>query len=233
MEIGNFISVAKPAETFYQKETFCESLFRQGGPYWHLCTPGTNQEIIFSSREEMIAGMNLLAIIAIEFNIKIFTLCLMNNHIHLILACDEEVGYQFFKAYKNKLLRYMHSIGRDIDLKDFNLNKMIPIDTLEQLRHEIVYVNRNGYAANRNHNPFSYPWGAGCLYFNKLCKYWTGAPYSRLSYDEKRKVLHGRYREVDRDLLLNDGMILPASYCFIKEGEKFFRDNWHYFPRFK
>jgi len=226
---GNIFSASKTAESFSQKELFCESLFKKGKQFWHLCTPGTNQEIIFSSKEEMIVGMNLLAITAIEFGITIYTECLMNNHIHIILSCDESTGYLFFRTFKQRLLRYIHSIGSEVGLNNFEVKQLIPIDNLEQLRQEIVYVNRNGYVANHNHNPFSYPWGSGCLYYNNLCRLWNGIPFNELPYEMKRKMIHGRNRKLDPKILVNDGMILPASYCSVREGEMFFRDNWHYF----
>jgi len=230
MKHGDTLMTAKPAEQFYQKELYCEQRFREGGPYWHLCTPGTEQEIIFSSREEMIAGMNLLAITATEFKIKIYTECLMNNHLHILLECEEAVGLEFFKCFKKRLSRLLTDMGKVVDLKHFNVEGLIPVDSLEDMRKEIVYVNRNGYAANRNHNPFTYPWGSGCLYFNDVCGLWRGISFKELTYREKQRLIHTRLKHPDLNLTVNEeGLILPASYCFVKDGELFFRDNWHYF----
>lgn len=229
MENGSSVFTVTPTVPFYQKENFCERFFSESGPYWHLCTPGMNQEIIFSNREEMVAGMNLLAVTAVEFPMVIFTECLMNNHLHMILSCEEEVGYRFFKVFRRRLARFLHSNGSCVDLENFYVDRMIPIDSLDQMRQEVVYVNRNGYVANRNCNPFSYPWGAGCLYFNSLCTYWTGVSVNDMSSREQRHLLRGRPRVFNRQLSMKDGMILPSSYCSVKDGERFFRDSWHYF----
>lgn len=45
-------------------------------------------------------------------------------------------------------------MGKAVDWKKFEA-QILRIETLKDLRNEIIYVNRNAYVANRNYTPFS------------------------------------------------------------------------------
>lgn len=219
-------------KNFKEIELECELRFRRNAQYWHLFTDGNSAEIIFRSREEFIIGMNLLGISKCYFpELKIFTFCLMNNHIHIILSGSREDCTSLFENFRTRLQRYFSRNDEKTRLKGFKCS-LFPIDNLQSLRNEIVYVNRNGYLVNPDCTPFSYRWGANMFIFNALASviYGDCTPYGKLSFRDKRNICRSNTIEIPGDdLRIFDGMILPSSFCETKEAESFYRDAHHYF----
>ena len=217
------------AGSFWDLERDCEFKFNQESPFWHLYTDGRKSDIIFSSKEDMIVGMNLIAISALSFTkIKIYTFELMNNHVHVILMGPRGECEKFFALFKSKLARFFARNGRVVNLVDFNCN-MIEITTLQALRNEIVYANRNGFVAIPSCTPYSYPWGAGPFFFNPLLSKLKTVDFGSLTVRARRSICRSNDIDLPYDLKVCDGVILPSSYCFIAEAEGFFRNAHHYF----
>lgn len=218
---------SKP-QSFASQETRCETTFNHGGPYWHLCTPGQFTEIIFEKTDDYKFIMNAVAIIAATLNIHILTFEIMSNHVHFILECEADLGLVFFEMLKRRLQRYLTRSGRFVNLADFKVDP-IPIDNLDTLRIEIVYVNRNGYLVHPEHTPFSYPWGSGYLFFNQCLPVDAMTPYSKLSDLKKRQVCKGRALALPDNYLVYGDIISPLCFCSIEKGKALFRDAHHYF----
>ena len=217
------------AGSFWDLERDCEFKFSQESPFWHLYTDGRKTDMIFSSKNDMVVGMNLMAISALAFpNIKVYTFELMNNHVHIILKGPRDDCERFFALFKSKLARFFSRNGRTVNLRDFNCN-MIEIATLQALRNEIVYTNRNGFVAIPSCTPYSYPWGAGAFFFNPFLSELRSVDFGSLSVREKRAVCHSNKIDLPDDLKVCDGVIMPSSYCCISEAEGFFRNAHHYF----
>lgn len=220
-----------PGNSFSEKERICEFIFnnavREIGPFWHICTPGDFQEIVFTKQEDFIFGVNNMAISAIESGIMIVTDSVMDNHIHSLAAGTAERCITFVKSFKNRLARFLAAEGRFLDLSGFCCTDPILVEDLNMARNEIVYINRNGYVASSFHTPFSYPWGAGSSYFNSSMN--SGTPYRDLPYREKRRITNSRIMDLPSGYSVSNGMILPSSYANVRLGESFFRDAHHYF----
>ncbi len=128
-----------------RNDEVCEFDFRSKGPYWHIYTPGDLTEIIFTSPEDFIVGMNLMAVCVAMFpHLRIITFTLMNNHFHIILAGSREDALSFFALYRKRLKRFLAGKERYPDLSAL-VPDAFEIPDLQALRNEIVYVNRNGY----------------------------------------------------------------------------------------
>ena len=217
------------AATYRDKESLCESAFNADGPYWHMFTNGNLQTILFTDPVDMKVAMNLFAVSVVRTGLKVYTFELMNNHIHVIFAGSREAGVEMFRYFKVKLERYFSWQKRVVDLKDFRPD-FIRIETLQSLRNEIVYVNRNGYLAHPEHTPFSYPWGANPYYYSPYIKRSVAIPYSNLTVSQKRGICRSNEVNLNNEyLMVCDGMILPSTYCHISEGESFYRSAHHYF----
>ena len=214
--------------TYRQKERQCEATFSLNGPFWHLCTPGQQTEILCESDTDYKFFVTLLAIAAALTGVKIIAFEVMSNHIHVILSGQEANCRELFRYFKDKLKRYYSQSGRYKDLSGFTC-ELIPIDTLEMMRAEIPYTNRNAYVACDNYTPFTYPWGSGSLYFNPFVTSIIGVPYNSLTNREQREVCQGRVIELPEKYEVLNGMILPQSFCAYKLGEGMFRDAHHYF----
>ena len=218
------------AVSFRNMELNCEYVFRKYQHYWHLYTDGRVVDIIFRDQKEMKVGMNIMGVCCLYFpDVKVFTFELMNNHLHMVVSgeCDRCKG--LFSMFKSRLWKFFSRNGRTIDLSRFEC-KMIAVTSLQSLRNEIIYVNRNGYVARPDCTPFSYPWGAGAYFFNPFLKMLPSVSYDELSVREKRKVCHSNdVNLVANDVRVWDGMILPSSFCDIAAAESFFRSAHHYF----
>jgi hypothetical protein len=222
-------SIAKRPVSFSEKESLCEFHFREGGPFWHLTTPGRFQEIIFITGEDFRFGMSSTAICAAETGITIYAHTIMGNHVHDIAGGSREDCLRYMSRRKERLKRYLKLQGRYVDLSAFVCDP-IPITSLKMLRNEIVYVHRNGYVVHPGQTPFSYPWGTGPYYFNPFALEDEGVPFSSLTHIVRRKdIFHGREAELPEGYRFRNGFIYPPSYCKITEGERMFRDAHQYF----
>lgn len=224
-------------------ESACESAFRRNGPFWHLYTSGETMEIIFAGVADFLFGITLLGICAAAFpRCRILTFALMNNHLHVILAGSREDVLDFFQLYKKRLQRYISTGGRDCSLRRFEAD-VFCIPDVKALRNEIVYVNRNGYVVHPDATPYSYWWSAGVFYFNPLARILPVVPFTSLTLRQRREMCHCREVSLpDRYSVLTvyppvlaqggvAGMLNPADFCALSEGEAYFRDAHHYFAR--
>ncbi len=217
------------ALSFSEKERICEDTFINNGPYWHLFTDGTQMQNIFRNDEEFKDGMwSLASALHLQSEVRLLTFELMSNHIHLILSGPEEKCLELFDLFRTRIRTLFARSERAIDWKPFRMN-ILPIETLQALRNEIIYVNRNAFVANPSHTPDSYPWGGGCAYFSSWIKFISASPLGRLTVNTQRKLLHTRDVAPFSSLLEIGSMPFIPSFCDIKLGESFFRDARSYF----
>ena len=90
--------------------------------YYHFCTNGLLKNIIFSSDEDYIYGMNAIAICKSKYvDVKILAFCIMNNHVHFIFDCTKDEGESFMRYYKLLLGVYLkknYGAERNLDGAD-------------------------------------------------------------------------------------------------------------------
>lgn len=215
--------------TFVEKEIKCEKLFDTMGPFWHIYTDGNVMADIFHSEEERTEGLIVLAVCAMLFRkAELITFALMNNHVHLIMRGSRNDCLEFFEIFKKRLKRLVQRWGRPVDWSKFEAQS-IRIDTLRDLRNEIIYVNRNGYVANRDYTPFSYPWAGGWAYFSPVIDMLPIKSVREVGYTRVRELTH--YRDVDAVAALRfvgDVPFIP-SFCRVDLGQGMFQDARSYF----
>lgn len=222
------MATTNSSKSFAQNEQACEHLFAKGGPYWHLYTSGNQTEILFTSDPDFKFAVTALAISLTTCDVTLITDIIMDNHIHLIAEGSQSACIGLFEDFKKRLKRYFGDNGRLVNFQGFSCN-ILPITTLDSIRNEIVYTNRNGYVAFSQHTPFSYPWGSCSLYFNHFSTKQVGIPFNELPYREKRMLCHSRMLELPPSYKVLDGMIMPVSYSQFQKGQLFFRNAHHYF----
>ena len=59
------------------------------GKIFHITVKGINSEYIFDNNEDKTEYLKLLHEKKININIKILAYCIMNNHAHILLKCEE------------------------------------------------------------------------------------------------------------------------------------------------
>ena len=207
-------------KTFSEKERFCEATFASLGPYWHAYTNGKETPLLFRSDEDFVFVMNVVALAASLFpGVVIIAFEVMDNHFHFVLSGTESEIMVFWRFIRKKLSR-LFPLLRDLELH------LKSIDDLQAMRNNIVYTHRNGYVVRPDCTPFSYLWGSGRYYFQKIpCTERCG----RIKVEELRRMFKGRAPVLHPDWGVLDGHISPASFCAVGFGESLFRDAHHYF----
>lgn len=173
--------------------------------------------------------MTIIAICAHDCpGVRIITFELMSNHVHFVLCGEEEACRCFFALFKKRWNHYLHFRKIVVDLSGF-IEKTIPILTLESLRNQIAYTNRNNYVVDPSYTPFSYPYGSGNCYFLPVNQNRADSRFGLLTIRQKRALIHSHQIDYPADYAIIDGYLSPASYCAISFGEAIFRDARHYF----
>lgn len=207
-------------------EAYCESRFLQGGPYWHIYTPGVETPVLFGVKEDYIFMMNLICQSAVATDgMEIIVFEVMSNHLHIVVSGEESFARMFFAFLDKRLRRCAKSLTCKEIPSSFEA-RYKEIDSLHSLRNTIVYGNRNGFVTDRNYTPFTYPWGTGKYYFNGAD---FGGVNTNLNVNEMRRMFRGRAAIFPDTYQVNDGYILPSSYCNLELGMSLFRDAHHYF----
>lgn len=226
---------AQRERSFSEKESRCRRVFewtvQKYGGIWHLCTPGEHQPVIFKDNDYAFA-MTLVAMCAYDCpEVQIITFELMSNHVHFVICGSREGVVDFFALFKKRLVRYFSSSGKRVELSHFDCKEPIAIESLESLRNQIGYTNRNNYVVDPDQTPFTYPYGANSYYFNRVFKTRKDFIFSDLTERAKRELLHTKQVSYPGNYIIVDGFFSPASYCRLDIGEGVFRDARHYFNK--
>ncbi len=217
------------ALSFSEKERVCECIFIDNGPYWHVYTDGTKMQNVFCNEEDFKIGMwCLAAALHLCKSVRAITFELMGNHVHLILAGQKEDCIKVFGLFVERLRQAFPKRQRIIDWSKLKM-EILHIESLQALRNEIIYVNRNAFVANPAYTPDSYPWGGGCAYFCPWLKHLATTPLGELPILTQRTLLHTKKIAPLADLRIIDSMPFIPSFCDIKLGESMFRDARSYF----
>ena len=215
--------------SFIDKEAYCQFLFDQEGPYWHIATPGNFTQIIFTCADDFRYGMSQLGIGTANCGIKTFAFQVMTNHLHSISSArSSQQCLDLLEYLAGRLKRYSSAKGRPLDLSKF-VCEPLPITSLQSLRNNIVYTHRNKYVVDSSQTPFSYAWGSGILYFGLDIESIKSVKYNELSTREQRLLTNSRTIQLPDNYTVRDGCITPESFCDWKTGRSFFRDAHQYF----
>ena len=217
------------ALSFSEKERICESIFINNGPYWHVYTDGTKMQNILCNDEDFKTGMwCLAAAVHLCDGVQMLTFELMGNHAHLILAGQHEACIKAFDLFEVRLKKAFPKKERAIDWSQFKMD-ILPIESLQALRNEIIYANRNAFVANPAYTPDSYPWGGGCAYFSPWLQHLKTTPFGELPILTQRALLHTKKIAPFANLREINSMPFIPSFCNITLGESMFRDARSYF----
>ena len=214
---------------FAYKERECEKIFDANGPFWHLYTDGSVMVDLFGCDEDFREGMIALAVCAVLFGeAELVTFELMNNHVHLVMRGSKAACLEFFEMFKVRLRYWSQRTGRPVDWSRFEV-QILAIDTLRDLRNEILYAHRNAYVASRVYTPFSYPWGGGWAYFNPVVERLAVSGLSDIGARKMRELTH--FRDVHRlaELKFDGDLPYIPSFCRIDVGQGVFQDARSYF----
>ena len=182
---------------FRERENFCLRTFEMNGPYWHLFTSGKETPQIFKKKEDFGFAMNVIAQTALKYNeIKILTFELMGNHLHILAEGPKEQVLASFSFIRKRLGRGLKDCFPNSLPKGF-APSLKEVTSLEAMRNTIVYINRNGFVADANHTPYSYPWGAGSYFFGLLHSHDT--TFQDTTTTQRFNMFHRRIQDIPPD----------------------------------
>lgn len=150
---------------------------------YHFITNGWKEGMLFHTLGQYAYGMTLIGLITLKFNLHIFSFSLMSNHIHIVLEGTGRACVEAFNYLRQKISRRLVRDGYPPVPDDYWF-KLVPIESDQQLRMEIIYVDRNAFEWQIC-IPSGYPWGSAYLQYSRIGKMITGTRADELS---KRKL---------------------------------------------
>lgn len=186
----------------------------------HVYSDGNAVNSLFDTREEKIAAMNIIAILAYSFNVRILVQQVMTTHVHLIVSGEAVEREGFARELKRRLMLWAswkkHSVHSGILVGNDEIR------TERELMNKFMYVYRNAIAAGYPGMPWDYIGGPGNIFFidhNQV----NGKPVSELSKTERREMLHSKKIPPEGWLHNDEGLVLPHSYVDWRRVEMLFR----------
>ena len=188
---------------------------------FHICSDGTRVSVLFELPEDKVYAMNLIAILAYRYHIRVYCAVVMDTHFHLVAQGNAE-DIEAFKIQMKRLLKmYFHSSGRDYLLEDGIWIEYEPIHDDIELMQKIIYDFRNPMDAGYPYLPEDYPWGVGRLFFHPAPGE-QGKRIGDLTARYRRELFQTRL-EIPEDWRVDEsGMILPRCYVDVDAVHKLF-----------
>ena len=188
--------------------------------YYHAASKGLEADVLFSSAEQFIAGMNRVAfcLLSVE-GVIVFAFVLMDNHVHFILYGTYEDCMKFMAQYKRLTEIWLGHNSPGQKDKEWSYDCwMIP--NKEKLQEKICYVLRNPLVAGMGVLPTNYLWGSGPLMFAGKSSLWGKlSPIGETTEYQRRKLFGTKLEIPSGWLITEDGMIWPGSYVEYRRAE--------------
>ncbi len=190
--------------------------------FYHICSSGTYNSLMFRSDSDFITWMNDLLVCATKHDIDIYAFCLMNNHFHFLVRGNYQNARKFAQLYLQRRIRLIRKKYCEIKYaSDIDLSIKV-INNLEYLRGVCGYILRNPMSAGMNVIPTAYPWSSANLYFKKPDSYVQERQLSSLGIRRQRELFYTK-ELLPQDLFIdNNDMIYPAQYVKVTELEQLF-----------
>ena len=156
--------------------------------YYHLCTEGLSETVMFRDNEDYVTGINYLAVCQIALNqtalnqtalnqtapnqiapnqIEIIAFCLMSNHLHIVAKGERAILKKFIISFKRRYSMWLARKYNEHKILHRTTFTIKEIDSTEYLKQVIAYVLRNPIAAGINVSPFQYKWSSASCYFRQ------------------------------------------------------------------
>lgn len=209
----------------------CKRRFSEGGLFFHLYTKPLEDALILKTKEELDLALNVLAMAIFDSSCVLLAFAIMNNHFHFILEGAREDCLLFYKDFQQRLAKILAKEHRSECVRAATPFLTL-IESLEQLRNEIVYVVRNPFVDRTDVNPFSYKWCSGYLYFNEMLDLMPkGELVCEWSIARRRAFKHKRDADVDPKIRALNGVALPSCFTDYRRAMSFFENarqftNW-------
>ena len=184
---------------------------------WHIYSNGTVRNTLFTSSADKVYCMNLLAVSAYLYSVRLLCAVVEDTHFHGIA-----------KGRTGNIIRFAENIKLQLT-KKYGSSKAAgeivlsydPIRDDQELMRKIIYVIRNPLEAGYPYLPTEYPWGVGNLFFtDRQAHHPTGRWIGDMSIRDQRRLFCTQVKLPQDWLFDESGMILPVSYIDYDYVEK-------------
>lgn len=127
--------------------------------YFHVMTQGINKKYIFDKPEEIKFYIKIMYELLKEHNLKIIAYCIMNNHAHMLINCENisELS-KYMQRLNSKYAVYYNKIHNRVGYVFRDRFKSEGIYTEKQFYNCIKYIYDNPVKAGICNRPEDYPY---------------------------------------------------------------------------
>lgn len=197
--------------------------------FFHVCTDGTSNGIIFTCDADFQTAIKISAILAYKMGIRIICYCHMTNHSHFVVSCQLETTVKdFIDSFKREYAKYFK---REYDILKIFKETGVSVKEITDsyyLRNCISYVLLNPVVAKICRVPEEYRYSSFGAYFKNQPV--EGLPIHNLRNREQRMILKTNADLHKSGYVLNDDMTINIrSFVDFKFVERLFgSQTWFY-----
>ena len=188
---------------------------------YHIFSDGTRVPALFETSEDKVYAMNLMAVLAHQYHLRVYCPVVMDTHFHNVVQGRQEDVFQFEFQMRRQIVLYFHRTGRPELVEDgiWIRHELIHDDV--ELMGKIIYAFRNPMDAGFSFLPEDYPWGAGRIFFHKE-EVTTCRKVGDMTVRQRREWFRSRVDIPVEWLLDENGMILPKCYVDLAAVHRLF-----------
>lgn len=188
--------------------------------YYHLCTDG-KKCILYHDAAEYANLVNVIAVLGLKFPVKVHVYEVMRSHTHLLLSGRGTDCVDAFDYLKYRASRRLKEDGHPPLPKEYDF-RLIPVEDEEQMRRNIVYIDRNAFEV-QDVIPGGYLWGSSMMFYSQVPGLFETVRAGDLSSRQLWKMLGTRIPIPDDYVIhIPTGMVLPWSFVDSKVFYKVF-----------
>lgn len=172
----------------------------------HIVQRGHNRQAIFAEESDYESYLNTLAELKDELGVKVYSFCLMTNHVHLLLQPGEDTKalsklMNYLSSWHTKMHNWME--GRTGTLWEGRF-KSSPVDTDSYLMACSRYIELNPVRARMVEHPSQYRWSSYNDKIGKIRFKWLDRDPLYSSLGKSLQIAQERYSnfvldEIDHD----------------------------------
>jgi len=198
----------------------------------HIVQRGHNRDAVFSGEDDFRYYLDNLRKWKLELGVKVYSYCLMTNHVHLVLEPEEDTSTVslLMKQLAARQTRWVNKqMGRSGSLWEGRF-KCSPIQEESYLLQCCRYVERNPVKASMVNHPGQYPWSSYRARIGKESTGWLDYELTYLALGKSFAERQARYEKFvdvhadasETDLIHNalNANQLTGDAAFVDEIEK-------------
>lgn len=194
------------------------------GATYHVYTRGDNKEAIFLSDEDYRIFLQNLYSYKEKWHFKLFSYCLMTNHLHLLIKVDTTPLSKIMHSVSSSYVKYFNRTHQKIGHLFQSRYKAVVIGTDAHLLETTRYIHLNPAVAGITDEPIKYPWSSYRSYCSNTINTTMEPPNlldtaEILSYFAMRlSIQKRRYR-----VFVQEGLVLGRERAAMKREIAHFR----------